>query len=240
LGGRGDVTLFVPPNIGEAMDLPLVLLLHGVYGSHWDWTHKGEAHRTTLTMIEVGEISPLVLAMPSDGLRGHGTAYMRQRSADFERWIVQDVVDSVAEVLAPVSSQSNVYISGLSMGGFGALRLGATYPGRFHGISAHSSLTHLDQMARFGEYDRDAFVLEGYKDGSALACLLANRDNLPPLRFDCGRDDPLVAINRQLHQALEEESVTHIYQEFPGGHSWAYWRLHLKDTLRFFDRLEQG
>ncbi len=51
LRGRGDVTLFVPPSQENATNLNLIILLHGVYGSHWDWTHKGGAHRTALSMI---------------------------------------------------------------------------------------------------------------------------------------------------------------------------------------------
>ena len=41
LGGRADMSLFIPPGIVGKTDLPLVILLHGVYGSHWAWTRKG-------------------------------------------------------------------------------------------------------------------------------------------------------------------------------------------------------
>jgi hypothetical protein len=33
------------PNEAKAESLPLVILLHGVYGSHWAWLFKGGAHR---------------------------------------------------------------------------------------------------------------------------------------------------------------------------------------------------
>jgi S-formylglutathione hydrolase FrmB len=63
-----------------------------------------------------------------------------------------------------------------------------------------------------------------------------NCDKLPPLRFDCGLDDALLAGNRNLHRALAELGVGHVYQEFPGGHNWSYWQAHLRETLRFFAR----
>jgi hypothetical protein len=72
LRGRGDVTLFVPLDSENAQNLPMVVLLHGVYGSHWNWALKGGAHRTAQAMIAGGEISPMVLVMPSDGLWGDG------------------------------------------------------------------------------------------------------------------------------------------------------------------------
>ena len=46
LGGRGDITLFVPELARDRTDVPLVILLNGVYGSHWAWALRGGAHRT--------------------------------------------------------------------------------------------------------------------------------------------------------------------------------------------------
>ena len=46
LGQRADVTLYATPGADVATDLPIVTLLHGVYGSHWAWALKGGAHRT--------------------------------------------------------------------------------------------------------------------------------------------------------------------------------------------------
>ena len=65
LRARADVTFFIPPGSDAARDLPLVLLLHGVYGSHWAWALKGGAHRTAARLIADGLIPPMVLAMPS-------------------------------------------------------------------------------------------------------------------------------------------------------------------------------
>ena len=64
-----------------------------------------------------------------------------------------------------------------------------------------------------------------------------NTTRLPPLRFDCGTDDHLLAGNRALHAALESRHVDHVYEEYAGGHDWVYWRLHVADTLRFFDTI---
>ncbi len=172
--------------------------------------------------------------MPSDGLWGDGSGYVPHQHADCEKWIVEDVIDCVVECLPQLSERSNVYISGLSMGGYGALRLGAKYPHRFAGISGHSSLTHFDQMARFAKQDMSTYQLEGEHE-SVLYWLLENRDLLPPVRFDCGLNDPLLNGNRELHQQLEAHAVPHIYREFDGGHFWSYWSEHLRDSLFFFN-----
>ena len=234
LAGRVDVTVYVPERAKTAANVPVVILLHGVYGSHWAWALKGGAHRTAARMIEAGEIPPMILAMPSDGLWGDGSGYVRHHGRDFEHWIGTELPDLLAQTDLPVTLSSPFFISGLSMGGFGALRIGALNSGRFLAISAHSSVTHLDALRRFSDENVAAAAAPG--DASALDAILANRDLLPALRVDCGLEDPLLEDNRALHAALDQHGIAHVYQEFPGGHDWPYWELHLQDTLRFFAR----
>lgn len=239
LRGRADVTFFVPGGSDGARGLPLVLLLHGVYGSHWAWALKGGAHRTAAGLIEQGVIPPMVLAMPSDGLWGDGSGYVRHPSgADHEGCIVNEVPACAAEVLGGrVTAASPLFIAGLSMGGFGALRLGAKYATRFRGISGHSSITHFAQMARFVEEPLASYGPLPEAEQSVLHWMATNRAALPPVRFDCGTEDLLVEENRQLHRDLDARGIPHAYEEFPGGHEWPYWEIHLEDTLRFFARV---
>src|SRR5690348_8488174 len=76
LQGRADVTLFAPREAEGLKDVPLAILLHGVYGSHWAWAMKGFAHRTLQKMVSAKEIPVMALAMPSDGLLGDGSGYV--------------------------------------------------------------------------------------------------------------------------------------------------------------------
>jgi enterochelin esterase-like enzyme len=147
LRGRGDVTLWVPPS--QTIDTVLILL-HGVYNSHWAWSHKGGVHRVAQALLDAGEISPMVIAMPSDGLDRDGSAYLTFPSGqDVEKWIV-DEVPAIAHLAAPsLHSNAKIAIGGFSMGGYGALRLGAKFPHRFNSVSAHSAITDIHEMANF-------------------------------------------------------------------------------------------
>lgn len=230
LHGRADLTLWVPP---DSPPVGTVILLHGVYGSHWGWSLRGGAHRTAARLIASGEIPPLVLAMPSDGLRGDGSGYLRHPDADFERWIVEEVPAATRLAVPNLPTASPLLIAGLSMGGFGALRLAARHGDRFVAASGHSSVTDLQQLAPFLEEPLESFACP-QAEGSLLETFRSHRLNLPHLRFDCGTEDPLVEANRDLHQALDALGIPHDYEEFPGDHSWPYWETHLADTLRFF------
>ncbi len=231
LRGRGDVTLWAPD---DTAPVALILLLHGVYSSHWSWALQGGAHRTAARMIAAGELPPVVVAMPSDGLRGDGSGYVRHGDGiDYERWIAHDVPAAARAAVPALTRDVPTFIAGLSMGGFGALRIGARHARLFSGIAGHSSITHMSQMAQFIEEDYRAFGAAD-DEASVLDAIAAAGDALPPLRFDCGTSDQLIEENRALHRALRERGIPHVYEEFTGTHEWAYWEEHVADTFRFF------
>jgi putative tributyrin esterase len=231
---RADISLYVPPGV-RAAKLPLVLLLHGVYGSHWAWLFKGGAHRVLDRLVRDEALPPMVLAMPSDGLWGDGSGYLRHANADYARWIVEEV-PAAAALVEPNCARAPRFICGLSMGGYGALRLGALHAEQFSGISAHSSITDVAQMQGFVEETTEQFDLAEDHPPQVIACMKMNAHRLPPLRFDCGTEDQLIEYNRTLHRDLTAAGIPHKYEEFPGAHTWEYWHEHLADSLRFFAR----
>ncbi len=234
LKGRGDICIFVPPNITEDQTLAVVILLHGVYGSATDWAYNSGIHVRANEMINRGELPPMAIAMPSDGLWGDGSGYLPHNGYDFEKWIAMDVFDAMEEKIVGVKKQSPLFIAGLSMGGFGALRIGAKYGYKFKGIAGHSSITNLDQMKLFVEEDVSVLVQQDPVDNDVFKTFQKYRAHLPPIRFDCGSSDQLIEYNRELHRQMEEDGLSHIYEEHPGAHAWSYWSEHVVDTLRFF------
>jgi putative tributyrin esterase len=232
LGRRGDVTFWVPPS--TEIDT-LLILLHGVYNSHWGWSQKAGVHCVAQKMMDAGEISPMVIAMPGDGLRGDGTAYLTfPAGPDVEKWVVDEVPAIAREAAPHLHADARVAIGGFSMGGYGALRLGAKYPDRFSSISAHSAITDIHEMTQFAEEPLSEYLAcAPVEELSAIHWLRKNRDRLPRVRFDCGLDDLLIEGNRTLHRALDADGISHLYEEFPGGHEWSYWQEHVASTLRF-------
>ncbi len=232
---RADITVYVPANVNVNISLDVVILLHGVYGSHWAWAMNAGVHKTASRLIEQSRMRPMVLVMPSDGLYGDGSGYLPHQTEDYEKWITEDVVAVVKEQIAGVNDKSNFFITGLSMGGYGALRLGARYPSVFRSFSGLSSITEFSQLALFledGEYKKIGDLV--LKQENVLDCLLSNREKLPHFYFDCGTEDILIEFNRKLHQDLVDNNILHTYVEHPGSHQWIYWQSHIEDSLLFF------
>lgn len=234
LNRRANVCLYIPDNISSENVLNVNILLHGVYGSAWSWALNAGAHKTAQRLIESNQISSCILAMPSDGLWGDGSGYVDHEYESYEKWIVEDV-PSIIRNQFPDHNEFNFSIGGLSMGGYGALFLGAKYADLFRSISAHSSITKWEELQPFVE-ENIYMINNPNGHQNTVDLIIANKAKLPRLRFDCGVDDDLIEANRLLHQQLSKAEIDHIYEEFPGGHEWPYWEKHLVDTLLFFDQ----
>ncbi len=114
------------------------------------------------------------------------------------------------------SGKSPLFITGFSMGGFGALRIGAGYPHLFKACSGLSSITEFEQLSNWYENgDISEIAANVSHQTSVLESMLKNRDNLPPFFFDCGADDILIEANRKLHADLSANNITHVYNEYP-------------------------
>jgi S-formylglutathione hydrolase FrmB len=230
LGRRADCTFWSPPGLTTS-PTHLIVLLHGVYAGHWAWLECGGAHQVAQELVASGDVGSFGLAMPSDGMSGYGTGYVTTNDGNVERWIIDEVPALAAMALPGIDPDQAFSIIGLSMGGFGALSLGALYGDRLHAVAGMSSITDFSQMEIFvGSLDR--YVIDNGRR-SVLGSILAHRDRLPKIRIDCGTDDLLVAQNRQLHEALCEHGIAHSWNEYPGAHEWAYWHAHLGEAIRF-------
>jgi S-formylglutathione hydrolase FrmB len=145
----------------------------------------------------------------------------------------------------------NRAISGISMGGYGALRFAFSHPEMFSAVSAQSaaliteSPQELDTAARSGAPlgKMLATVFGGpidvahWKQNSPF--VLAQR-NLTAVRklaiyFNCGKDDNYGFEKgaSALHEQLEKEGVKHEYHPYPGDHSLSYFLAHFTEVMEF-------
>ncbi len=97
-------------------------------------------------------------------------------------------------------------------------------------------MTDVAQFDALIEEDRGGWS-DDPADRGVLAALTGATAPLPPMRIDCGLDDPYLEANRELHRALQAAGIAHHYVESAGGHDWEYWSATLEHTLRFFGQV---
>jgi putative tributyrin esterase len=234
LKGRGDICVYVPPATKITDTLPIVILLHGAYGGALSWPYSSGIHLKMNELTQKGELPPMIVAMPSDGMWGDGSAYLPLNGYNFEKWIAEDVPDALYESIRGAKKESPLFISGISMGGYGALRIGAKYGYKFKAISAHSAITSLPQIKFFVEESLKHYAQDVVIDEDVFQTFVHYRSQLPPVYFDCGTGDLLINYNRTLHKKLDKEGILHHYEENSGGHEWSYWSKHILNSFIFF------
>lgn len=112
------------------------------------------------------------------------------------------------------------FLGGLSIGGYGALRLGTRHGTQYAAVSAHSSLTDLADLYPLVAETPEQLEAELVDQPAVLEGSLQARPPLPALRFDCGTEDGRLAGSRAMYAALTRAGVAHTYGKFPGAHTW--------------------
>lgn len=232
LGRTMPYLVYLPPGYAAgSRRYPVLYMLHGMGGSDTEWRSYGlldAADRLT----KDGEIGPLIIVMP----QGDRSYWMDQASGAREAWgtyTARDLVNEVDLRFRTVLDSGQRAIGGVSMGAHGAVQLALNHPGTFGAVGAHSLVLRSPEQAMptFGtgaDYAR--------RDPMKLVRSAPERARSLALWIDIGDADPWVSRAAAFEREISDLSVAHEWHPWPGGHSATYWRSHVADYLRFYDR----
>jgi len=286
LGARKHYVVYLPPSYAARSDrrYPVVYYLHGADGNEADWVARAALDWVMDSLVAAG--APEMIVVMPDGdeswyassatpasyatcaaTRGGEDPTLRcVARADYDAYLTGDLVRHVDSTYRTRADRAHRAIGGLSMGGFGAVRMALAHPDLYAAAASHSGVlsplfvgprpfaaparyaTTTDTIRAFmGErYTRELVATLGAdvaawarSDPTALARRLrAEGRALPELHFDVGRDDALVVDqNRAFDAELTLLGVPHHFVEWPGRHDWAYWRAHVGEGLVWIGEL---
>lgn len=228
---------------------PVVYLLHGYTDDETGWTQFGEVKRLVDEGIASGEIPPMIIIMPD----GKVTWYMNDHAGTelWEDMFIKEFIPHVEGKYRIKAKKEFRGISGLSMGGFGSLRLSLTHTDLFAACAGYSSaLWTADGFANMGQegYENmfgkligkglsgDKRITDHWKANSIIDLVRSkplNEINKVRYYFDCGDDDFLAIANAQLHIEMRRKNLPHEYRVRDGAHTWGFWRTSLPIGLKF-------
>jgi putative tributyrin esterase len=233
LNSHKTMSILLPDQGRAGERYPVVYQLGGEGDDHTTWL------RNTSIEALVREL-PLVVVFP-DGGYGRYTDWCEFGPA-YERYIIEDVVNTV-ERYFPVSTKGEGRaIGGVSMGGYGAMKLALKYPQMFCSVATHSgSYLTAHEYMEYMEEERIQYWIHhiygpdsrGGKDDIFALAEQVDHDCLPRIRFDCGVEDVLLPASRKLHAHFGALEIMHSYFEYPGGHEWGYWAAHIHEAIEF-------
>ena len=236
----GKMTSFMailPEGQGKG-PFPVFYLLHGLSDNHTAWTRRTSVERYVDGL-------PLIVVMPNSE-RGWYTDARDLLNQNFETLIMRDIIGFVDNNFQTIASREGRVVAGLSMGGYGAMKLALKHPELFCAAASHSGAVEfasrslqeaVGEMEWLREFvpifgdnpqgsDNDVFALAEKGESSTRAAL----------RIDCGTEDFLIESNRRFHAHLQKLGIEHEYAEHAGAHNWEYWDAHIKETIAFFTR----
>jgi putative tributyrin esterase len=236
LGREMKYRVLVPEGYDSSLErYPVLYLLHGLGGSYTDWT-------TRSNVAEYSRTLPLIIVMPDGGNQWYTNA--ADDSARFEDYITTDLPADVVAKYRTINSRYGRAIAGLSMGGYGALKLALKRPAGFAMVGSFSGALEatrdgvLERLIGAAEAERMRTIFgpaggrtRRENDVFALAAALKPAA-APYIYIDCGiADNALIDANREVVAALHKAGVVYEYHEVAGAHTWDYWDRRIRAFL---------
>ncbi len=222
---------FTPP-------YPVLYLLHGWNGDHTVWARRTSVER-------YASDKGVVVVMPAAHL-----SFYSDRTLGLPYWtfISQELPEICHDLFPQISRDpGQTFAAGLSMGGYGAFKLGLSHPERFRAVASLSGAVDVAalferlqketpekhtgiygiQHVRGSEDDLFALIDRCKREGKAL----------PRMYQWCGRQDFLYQDNIRIRDYLKAAGADLTYEEADGDHQWKYWDTGIERVLFWIQEL---
>ena len=211
---------------------PVLYLLHGLYGDYQNWD-------TLTNLAQYAAGTDWIIVMP-DADDSWYTNSATKPQDKFEDYIAKDLIAEIDGKYRSIRDRHARAIAGLSMGGYGALKLALRDPQLFAFAGSLSGALDAarDLDSRRPEFARKLVEVFGppgnpvREDNDVFHLLqrVAPKD-LPYLYLACGTEDNFLSVNREFVAGLSQHSVRYEYHETPGQHDWGDWDRAIKPML---------
>ena len=213
---------------------PVVYLLHGGSGAFSDWHQKVTEKGIVNQMAEEHKV---LIVTPGVGPASYYYDSPLLDTVRYETYMIQELIPFIDKNYRTLAQKESRAITGLSMGGHGAITLAAKHPTLFIAAGSMSGVMNIDtdlwkvgedfrslrkkgQIEMLGPINYQGPLFNPY---TAVGLVDQLKSQKVSLIIDCGVDDFLIETNRQMHSLLMEKKVAHEYIERPGAHTWNYW-----------------
>jgi S-formylglutathione hydrolase FrmB len=213
---------------------PVVYLLHGYGGDYKQWNDVAPQLQYQADLHKIIFVCP-------DG--GKGSWYFDSpidSTIRYESYITKELVPYIDLHFSTQSKASSRAITGLSMGGHGAMYLAIRHGDLFGAAGSSSGGVDFtpfpkkwDISKALGDY---LLNKERWQQNTVLYQVNTLKNDQLAIIIDCGVDDFFIDVNRSLHQRLLELKINHEYTERPGGHTSTYWKENIDFQILFFKK----
>ena len=237
------------PDEGEG-PFPVLYLLHGISNDHTHWVRKSNVERYAAA-------HRLAVVMPSVGR----SYYADQKVGyDYFTYVAQELPQVMGAMFPLSQRRDDTFVAGLSMGGYGAVKLALNYPERYGAAASFSGCLDLegligsmtaqglasqplpDKLRRGADELKRALgspeEFSGSPNDLMSLAKAADPARCPALYLSCGTEDPLMGCNRSFTAMLDQNGIPYTWFDGPGGHDWEFWDSQIRQALEWME--EEG
>ncbi len=215
------VVVITPENYSPENQYPVLYLLHGYSGNENDWITKVPGIK------DYSDLYQFIIVCPDGGFSSWYFDSPVDPKMKYETFISKELVSWVDENFSTRNTKAGRAITGLSMGGHGALYLAFRHQDVFGaagsmsgGVDIRPFPNNWDLSKRLGEYAENK---TNWEENSDINLVYKLTPGSLQITFDCGTDDFFYGVNCRLHEKLLERNIPHDFTVRPGGHTWEYW-----------------
>jgi S-formylglutathione hydrolase FrmB len=220
-----------PDNQSPESIFPVVYLLHGHGGNYSSWIKQVPELKAYADLYQV------LIVCPDGGISSWYFDSPEDPASRYETYVAKELVNLIDKQYSTVKGPKGRAITGLSMGGHGALYLAFKHSTVF---GAAGSMSGGLDLRPFPNNWSIASHLGKYSDNPARwdsSSVINLTHLLTPktlqLLIDCGTQDFFYGVNIAFHEKLIERNIPHDFISRPGVHNWDYWRNAVKYQLLF-------
>lgn len=223
-----------PSDYSVSKKFPVLYLLHGFSGNYSDWILKVPA------ITKLADEYQMVIVCPDGNFAGWYYDSPMSKDWQYETYVGTELVNWVDKHYATIANRSGRAITGLSMGGHGAMYIAFKHQDTFGAAGSMSGALDIrpfpdafgieQVLGKYSQYP------ERWEKNSVINMIYLLKPNSLAITFDCGYDDFLYQVNLAFHQELLMRKIPHDFTVRPGAHTWEYWGNSIVYQALFFSR----
>lgn len=222
----------LPEGYTESKTYPTVYLLHGAGDNFSGWVNKVPLIKKYADQFQ------LIIVCPDGNVTSWYFDSPEDSAWKYETYVSTELVNIIDKKYKTIKDRKGRAITGLSMGGHGALYLAFKHQDTFGaagsmsgGVDIRPFPLNWDIAKRLGPEEK---YPERWEQNSVINLIHLLTPNRLAINIDCGRDDFFYEVNMKLHEKLQYNNVPHDFTIRPGAHNWEYWTNAIGFQLLFF------
>ncbi|WP_316793813.1 alpha/beta hydrolase family protein [Pedobacter frigoris] len=225
--------VITPQGYENNKNFPTVYLLHGAGDAYSGWVNKVPAIK------KYADDFQMIIVCPDGNVTSWYFDSPEDANWKYETYVATELVNFIDQKYKTLKDRKGRAITGLSMGGHGALYLSFKHQDTFGAAGSMSGGVDIkpfplnwDIAKRLGPMDK---YPERWKSNSVIDLIYLLVPNRLALNIDCGKEDFFYEVNMKLHEQLQYSNIPHDFTIRPGAHNWDYWKNAIGFQLMFFN-----